>query len=91
MNYNIRADIKPRRILNAGFKTARGLEAELGITFSDGGSASPPYLGEYTVTPTAREQTLNTKGFLMLNDVSILGIPFSVTENQSKGNTVFIG
>ena len=56
MNYNIRADIKPRRILNAGFKTVRGLEAELGITFSDGGSASPPYLGEYTVTPTAREQ-----------------------------------
>lgn len=46
MNYNIRADIKPRRILSAGFKTVRGLEAELGIAFSDGGGGVNYIIGD---------------------------------------------
>lgn len=83
MIYNLKADIK----------TSQQISAELGISFSDGGggSSSPPYTGEYEVTPKSTAQTLNTQGFLMLDNVSVLGIPISITENQAKGNTVFIG
>lgn len=49
-----------------------------------------PYTGEYTVTPKAHEQTvLQTKRKLMLNDVTVLEVPYFETSNIS-GTTVYI-
>lgn len=49
------------------------------------------YTGTYEVTPKITPQVLETQGLRMEKDVSVNGIPISVIENQSKGNTVFIG
>ncbi len=49
------------------------------------------YEGIYEVTPKIAPQILKTQGKRMEKDVSVTGIPISVVENQSKGNTVFIG
>lgn len=79
MTYNLTADIK----------TSQPISAELGISFS--GNGVPAYKGNYEVIPKSTSQTLKTQGFRMEKDVSVTGIPISITENQSKGNTVFIG
>lgn len=49
------------------------------------------YDGEYEVTPDFNEQTLETRGLLMADDVSVHAIQVSRTTNPSGGTTVFIG
>lgn len=49
------------------------------------------YTGEYVVTPSTEEQTLNTKNRMMSKDVLIEEIPYYETTNQSGGYTVIIG
>lgn len=58
----------------------------------------PEYDGSYSVTPTEQEQTLQTNGFLMKDDVSVdaipsdyvgSGVPRKTSENlTASGNTV---
>lgn len=62
-----------------------------------GGSMSIPtkfsgteYSGSYEVVPTAEEQTLSTKGYLMKKDVTVYEIPYMEVENSSGGYTVSI-
>ena len=50
----------------------------------------PPYEGDYTVTPSAVEQTLTTRDKRMLDDVIVKSIPFIETSNDN-GTTVYIG
>ena len=47
------------------------------------------YTGEYEVIPTVEGQTLATRNLMMLNDVSVLAIPYYENPNQS-GTTVYI-
>lgn len=49
-----------------------------------------PYDGQYAVTPKVEAQILPTKGKVMLDDVTVLEIPFFETSNTSGGNTVYI-
>lgn len=57
-----------------------------------GGDAYPPYQGDYVVTPAANdEQTLETKGKYMKDDVIVKEIPYAETSNASDGITVYIG
>ena len=54
------------------------------------GGGGVPYTGEYTVTPKAHEETvLPTKRKLMLNDVTVLEVPYYETSNE-HGTTVYI-
>lgn len=48
------------------------------------------YKGEYTVTPTSKEQTLQTEGKLLKKDITVKEITFSETSNES-GTTITIG
>ncbi len=49
------------------------------------------YKGIYSVTPLADKQTiLKTKHKNMIDDVTVLEIPYYVTSNQSDGYTVII-
>ena len=48
------------------------------------------YDGAYAVTPASSEQTLETTGKTMREDVTIRPIPFFETSNES-GTTVYIG
>lgn len=50
-----------------------------------------PYTGEYTVVPNFNEQTLDTNGKLMMDDVSVTAIPVEITTNEQGGRTVYIG
>lgn len=51
----------------------------------------PTYDGEYTVTPSDREQIIPTKDNVMLDDITVRAIPFFTVSNTSGGNTVYIG
>lgn len=52
---------------------------------------TPYYNGDYEVTPTAYEQSLETKGLRMTDDVIVNEIPYYETTNESGGYTVIIG
>lgn len=51
----------------------------------------PDYSGNYEIIPKTTAQILETQGTQMKKDISVLSIPIYITENQSKGNTVYIG
>lgn len=49
------------------------------------------YDGEYEVTPSAHEaQTLQTTNKLLLDDVTVIKIPYYETSNLSNGYTAYI-
>lgn len=50
-----------------------------------------PYDGEYAITPKVEAQTLPTKEKVMLDDVTIMAIPYAEVTNNSNGKTVTIG
>ncbi len=60
-------------------------------TATNAQSAAPVYGGVYTVTPSMKEQTLETAGKLMEHNTKIEEIPVSVVSNNSGGSTVTIG
>ena len=51
----------------------------------------PVYDGAYGVTPSLEEQTLETAGLMMEENITIEEIPIYVVSNNSGGNTVIIG
>ena len=51
----------------------------------------PEYEGEYTITPSIEEQTMETKNKTMSEDVTILAIPYAEVTNNTGGMTVTIG
>lgn len=63
-----------------------GLGEVQAVTVAD----APPYEGDYTVTPSAIEQTLTTRDKRMLDNVIVKSIPFIETSNDN-GTTVYIG
>ena len=63
---------------------------EIGIDEGSGGKL-PTYDGEYVVTPKAFvEQTLETKNKSLVEDVTVLEIPYSEVTNPEGGKTVNI-
>lgn len=60
-------------------------------TLSLGEGTTPPYTGDYEVTPTFSEQMLLTKGKSMHDDVTVHQIPVVRTSNPYGGQTVLIG
>lgn len=65
-----------------------GISGELGIPKS---VDTPPYEGEYEVTPRLTEQMLETQNKRMLDDVTVHEIPVTRTSNPQGGQTVLIG
>lgn len=63
---------------------------EFGMTGGDG--KLPTYEGEYVVTPKAFvEQKLETKNKSLVDDVTVLEIPYSEVTNPEGGITANIG
>lgn len=51
----------------------------------------PNYQGEYTITPKPfNNEVLQTNGFKMKNDLTVLKIPYYQTSNET-GYTIYIG
>lgn len=49
------------------------------------------YEGDYIVTPRVEAQKMETKGKVMLDDVTVKAIPYHEVSNINGGKTVFIG
>lgn len=60
-------------------------------TGGSGDSSIPAYTGNYSVTPRVYEQTLDTDGKRMLDDVTVEVIPVARVSNDSGGDTATIG
>lgn len=64
----------------------------LGIGTQIVAGGAPPYSGEYEVTPQPyADVVLPTRDKLMLNDVTVLEIPYYTTTNDKGGYTAIIG
>ena len=73
--------------ISADLSGALGLSADITIPDQTGGV---PYHGNYAVTPKAHDSTvLSTRGKVMLDDVTVIEIPYYETSNES-GSTVYI-
>lgn len=59
--------------------------------YFQGGIGAEPYEGEYIVKPTVDDQMLETKNKLMVDNVTVLAIPYFETSNIANGLTVYIG
>lgn len=60
-------------------------------TLSLGSGTAVPYTGPYEVTPKAhQDQSLATRGLLMLNDVTVFEVPYYETSNLFDGLTAYI-
>lgn len=62
------------------------VDLDIAIQIND----ADPYEGDYTVTPRVDSQTMETRGKIMSNDVTILAIPYYDTSNP-YGTTIYIG
>lgn len=49
------------------------------------------YDGDYTIIPTFDEQRMSTENKLMIDDMTILSIPYSEVSNPEGGLTINIG
>lgn len=61
----------------------------INISFGEGYNGKQ-YNGAYEVIPSRQDQTLNTQGCYMSNDVSVKQIPFAAVTNQQGGKTINI-
>ena len=76
--------------LTARFNSTDGFSADFGEVYRTGDYDI--YDGEYVVTPKAWEEViLETQGYLMRDDVTVLEIPYFETSNLSGGKTAIIG
>lgn len=51
----------------------------------------PSYAGSYQISPSFLDQTLETAGLMMREDMTIKRIPIAEVSNNSGGMTVIIG
>ena len=82
----------PDKVVLDGEMTLRvALDGEMGIFTVIKDYDAPIYDGDYIVTPHAWEKYLDTSDKVMINDVTVLEIPYTETGNLSGGLTVSIG
>lgn len=65
--------------------------AEFGVFTAIYDYEYPIYTGTIIVTPHAYEQTLDTSEKTVMDDITVLEIPYTETSNPSGGYTVNIG
>lgn len=64
-----------------------GLNASISIS---GGKSYPLYEGEYAFAPTTEEQTISTKGFALLDNITIAPIPNNYGLITWNGSTLTV-
>lgn len=88
MRCEVRGSLRVEKSVAGTVAPAAGLCGSIKV---GAGPQHPAYGGPYTATPQPGAQTLPTQGKHMEQDVTVEGIPFFVTENPAKGNTIYIG
>lgn len=92
----LHGELQPRASLVGQISSKESLTAELSARPSFSAEILetrylPYYDGKYHVTPDFVDQTLETSGKNMKDDVSVGPIYVSETSNPAGGNTVYIG
>lgn len=88
MIFELHGSIQPAQISGCVIPTSRITGR---VYIGQAGEQYPVYDGDYKAIPRPAAQTLPTEGRRMEQDVTVEGIPFFVTENTAKGNTIYIG
>lgn len=87
VSIHVRGDPSAPIALTSGGKGGAGLSVSSGaVSMAD----TPPYRGDYEITPSASEKELPTEGLRMVRNLTVLGIPVSVASNDEGGVTVSI-
>lgn len=79
--------ISLRESLSANLSVNESLVAEIGIPESVGGI---PYEGDYAITPTDEEITLQTSGYMMIDNLTINPIPSNYGLITWDGSTLTV-
>lgn len=68
------------------------IQAQLSGQLDPGGGSFPPYPGPYEVTPLVEsDQSLDTSGHRMLDDVTVFKVPTYEVSGPTGGITLIIG
>lgn len=67
------------------------IEIPVSISVTYEAVSGDTYEGSYQVTPTLNDQTLETEGKVMRDDLTVYAIPISRVSNPYDGITVLIG
>lgn len=88
-NPKIRIEDQPLRI---GVRLSGDIhfEADFGVVHEVTNYNAEPYPGPYEVTPTVDEQILATAQKLMVDDLTVKGVPRYEVSNTAGGQTVYI-
>lgn len=77
--------------LAVGFETTQPLQVCFGTLHKVGVDDIETYDGAYEVTPTTSGFVLPTEKKMMVDDLTVNGIPYYEVSNTSGGKTVYIG
>ena len=67
------------------------LSVGLGNIEVQGAGDYPFFKGEYVITPAVNEQKIKTSKKVLIDDVTVLPIPYAEVQNFANGKTVIIG
>lgn len=80
------------QVFDVEFDTAEAtFDSDFGSVVRVEAGSRPHFAGPYVVTPDFVQQTLETEGKIMDDDVDVKAIQVEVVSNTSGGNTVYIG
>lgn len=88
--YKLNAKLHTNQVLTGVVSDGGNLNGIISIGGSDTNVAYPFYKGEYEVTPTRQNQSLDTSNKILTKDITIVEIPYAEVSNTSGGNTFYI-
>ena len=77
-------------VIDGSVSLTKVMDGDVGVVVISSGEA-PRYEGPYDVIPRLYDQSLDTNGKLMRDDVTVYEIPITRTSNPEGGQTVLIG
>jgi hypothetical protein len=86
----LNAKLHANQVLTGVVADGGNLNGIISIGGSDTNVAYPFYKGEYEVTPTRYNQSLDTSNKILTKDITIVEIPYAEVSNTSGGNTFYI-
>lgn len=86
----LNAKLHANQVLTGVVSDNGNLNGVISIGGSDANVAYPFYKGEYEVTPTRYNQTLDTSNKILTKDITVIEIPYSEVSNLGGGKTFYI-
>lgn len=78
-------------MVSVGLGNVNSLKVGLANVEVKGAGEYPFFKGEYVITPAVNEQKIKTSKKVLIDDVTVLPIPYVEVQNFANGKTVIIG